>query len=36
MTANDASSAVFRDKIMADGMARSVGTVDNLEGKTKR
>ena len=36
MTAVDTSNAVFKDTIMADGMARSVGTVDNLEGKTKR
>jgi len=36
MTTVDTSSAVFRDKVMADGMARSVGTVDNLAGKIKR
>ena len=36
MTTIDTSSAVFRDKVMADGMARSVGTVDNLAGKIKR
>ena len=36
MTTIDTSSAVLKDTIMADGMARSVGTVDNLAGKIKR